>query len=282
MNQIINELIKFYLNKDLFKAKRIKKEEKLFKVRQILGIDLPEKSFFILPDGTLIEKEDEINIELNDILDKNNIYLIHNKNNSINLLNQIEKKNKLKLFKKGINKDFPEWLLSQNKIKENIIIPKELNNFISPDNKKRELKYISPPIKYSNLKANNYIKKENLKNDIKNNIKIIGRKIPSISSCIKIEQINNLDIYLYPKFNFYDFEEKKALSFIVVGETGSGKTTLLNSFVNFLLGVKINDDYRYKIIFEKGNKTQSNSQTEQVNIYNIRSVRGIPPIKIID
>ena len=282
MNQIINELIKFYLNKDLFKAKRIKKEEKLFKVRQILGIDLPEKSFFILPDGTLIEKEDEINIELNDILDKNNIYLIHNKNNSINLLNQIEKKNKLKLFKKGINKDFPEWLLSQNKIKENIIIPKELNNFISPDNKKRELKYISPPIKYSNLKVNNYIKKENLKNDIKNNIKIIGRKIPSISSCIKIEQINNLDIYLYPKFNFYDFEEKKALSFIVVGETGSGKTTLLNSFVNFLLGVKINDDYRYKIIFEKGNKTQSNSQTEQVNIYNIRSVGGIPPIKIID
>jgi len=47
---------------------------------------------------------------------------------------------------------------------------------------------------------------------------------------------------------------------MVVGETGSGKTTLLNSFINFLLGVKINDDYRYKIIFEKGNKTQSNSQ----------------------
>jgi len=69
-------------------------------------------------------------------------------------------KNKLKLFKKGINKDFPEWLLSQNKIKENIINPKELNNFISPDNKKRELKYISPPIKYSNLKINNYIKKK--------------------------------------------------------------------------------------------------------------------------
>lgn len=99
--------------------------------RQILGIDLPEKSFFILPDGSLIEKEDEINIESNDILDKNNIYLIHNKNNYINLLNQIEKKNKLKL-----------------------------NNFISPDNKKRELKYISPPIKYSNLKVNNYIKKK--------------------------------------------------------------------------------------------------------------------------
>ena len=79
----------------------------------------------------MIEKEDEINIESNDILDKNNIYLIHNKNNYINLLNQIEKKNKLKL-----------------------------NNFISPDNKKRELKYISPPIKYSNLKVNNYIKKK--------------------------------------------------------------------------------------------------------------------------
>ena len=69
---------------------------------------------------------------------------------------------------------------------------------------------------------------------------------------------------------------------MVVGESGSGKTTLLNSFVNFLLGVKINDEYRYKIILERTNKSQSNSQTSQVNIYNIRSVGGYPPIRIID
>lgn len=69
---------------------------------------------------------------------------------------------------------------------------------------------------------------------------------------------------------------------MIIGETDSGKTTLLNSFVNFLLGVNIEDEYRYKIILENTNKSQSNSQTNQVNIYNIRSVGGYPPIKIID
>lgn len=38
---------------------------------------------------------------------------------------------------------------------------------------------------------------------------------------------------------------------MVVGQTGSGKTTLLNSFINYLLQVQIDDDFRYKIIFEE-------------------------------
>ena len=65
MNNSSQELIKFYLNKQLFKAKRIKKNEKLVKVRQLLGLHLPEKSVFILPDGTFIDKEDEINVNSN-------------------------------------------------------------------------------------------------------------------------------------------------------------------------------------------------------------------------
>ena len=46
MEQTNHELIKFYLNKQLFKAKRFKKDEKLLKVRQKLGLNLPEKSVF--------------------------------------------------------------------------------------------------------------------------------------------------------------------------------------------------------------------------------------------
>ena len=292
MNQTNLELIKFYLNKQLFKAKRFKKDEKLLKVRQKLGLNLPEKSLFIFSDGTFIEKEDEINMEIKDILDNNNVYLIKNTNdNDENIgLNQIIPNYNLTSKNKISNYYFPNWLNSQKKIEEidkdkNIDKIKEEEEIIiaNPNITKMKLKYIPPEVKYS--KPNHKLPKENQKNNEYinyENINIIGRKIPTISSCTKIEQINNLDIYLYPEFKFHYFEEQKALSFMVVGETGCGKTTLLNSFVNFLLGVNIIDDYRYKIILERTNKSQANSQTSKVNIYNIRSVGGYPPIKIID
>ena len=69
---------------------------------------------------------------------------------------------------------------------------------------------------------------------------------------------------------------------MVVGETGCGKTTLLNSFINSLLGVEMEDDYRFKIILENFEKTQAMSQTNEVNYYNIRSIDGYPPVRIID
>ena len=56
-----------------------------------------------------------------------------------------------------------------------------------------------------------------------------------------------LKIYLYPSCTFTPEEERRALSFMVVGETGCGKTTLLNSFINSLLGVDMNDNFRFKI-----------------------------------
>ena len=298
INKQNEELIKFYLNNQLFKAKRVKKNEKLLKVRQLLGLHLPEKSFFILKDETLIDKDDEANIELHEILDNNIANLIKHddNNNSYNIMDnnsfQLFNNYNLTTMNKKINNDFPGWLnLKDNKyekVKEedkNIKSIEEQNNLIIsiPNVSQMESKYFPPPVNYS--KPIHHLKKENKKNEDYNNTietSIVGRKMPTISSCKKIERINNLDIYLYPKFYFYDFEEKKALSFMVVGETGSGKTTLLNSFVNFLLGVNIIDDYRYKIIFERGNKSQANSQTEQVNIYNIRSVGRYPPIKIID
>ena len=71
----------------------------------------------------------------------------------------------------------------------------------------------------------------------------------------KIENINYLDIYFYPKFYFNSFEDEKTLSFMVIEEIGSGKTTLLKNFVNFLLDVNMEDGHRYKIILENTNKS---------------------------
>ena len=69
---------------------------------------------------------------------------------------------------------------------------------------------------------------------------------------------------------------------MVVGQTGSGKTTLLNSFLNYYLGVQIDDNFRYKIINESLGTSQSVSQTSEVVIYNIKEANGFPPVQIID
>ena len=68
---------------------------------------------------------------------------------------------------------------------------------------------------------------------------------------------------------------------MVVGETGNGKTTLLNSLINYILGVKFEDKFRYKIIVENLS-SQSMSQTDEVSIYYIASHKNYPPLKIID
>ena len=107
-------------------------------------------------------------------------------------------------------------------------------------------------------------------------------KKEDLSKFKKVGKSGNLTIYFYPSAKFTDLEELNALTFMVVGETGCGKTTLLNSFINSLLGVEIEDDYRFKIILENFERSQAYSQTTDVTYYNIRSVGGYPPVKIID
>ena len=77
---------------------------------------------------------------------------------------------------------------------------------------------------------------------------------------------NNLKIYLYPTDKLTEEEEKRTTILMVVGQTGSGKTTLLNSLVNFLLGIQLEDNFRYKIIFEENDHDQSHSITKNIMV----------------
>jgi hypothetical protein len=52
--------------------------------------------------------------------------------------------------------------------------------------------------------------------------------------------------------------------------------------VNFLYGIRYEDDFRYKIIFEENDGDQSKSITKKVNIYRISSHGDYPPFLIID
>ena len=70
---------------------------------------------------------------------------------------------------------------------------------------------------------------------------------------------------------------------MVVGQTGSGKTTLLNAFLNYLLGVKYEDNFRFKLIHEDFGISKAESQTKEVTLYNIKPLdENLPLITVID
>ena len=270
---------------------------------------MPLESVFTLPDDTEIEKKDEKQFRLNEIIanTEDGIYVL------INFKEGTKGKTKQFVMNNGEEESSkPENVDQENQENEEMEEIEEIeeeeegeeqvdwsesnnNNssstysFSSNKNTSKKLRNkkknnknfdaMPPPISEDSNSSKNNPKKEN-KNKKKSKFNM--KELSDNSKYQLIERKGDLKIYLYKSCNFTALEELKALSFMVVGETGCGKTTLLNSFVNSLLGVDYQDNFRFKIISENTDKSQAYSQTTEVNYYNIRSVGGYPPIKIID
>ena len=68
---------------------------------------------------------------------------------------------------------------------------------------------------------------------------------------------------------------------MVVGATGTGKSTLINRMINYILGVKYTDVFRFQLVIEK-DKSQTESQTKTITKYMLRGSTFDYKLSIID
>jgi septin family protein len=68
---------------------------------------------------------------------------------------------------------------------------------------------------------------------------------------------------------------------IVFGETGCGKSTFLNSIANYILGVELEDNYRYLIIAED-TRSQKGSITSVITDYYLKDKQTNTVYRLID
>uniref|UniRef100_A0A667ZJZ5 Septin-type G domain-containing protein n=1 Tax=Myripristis murdjan TaxID=586833 RepID=A0A667ZJZ5_9TELE len=76
------------------------------------------------------------------------------------------------------------------------------------------------------------------------------------------------------RFSFGKQSLKRNRTIMVLGATGAGKTTLINGMINYILDVKWEDFYRFKLVDEGQSKSQDESQTSEVTVYKINHQEG--------
>ena len=84
--------------------------------------------------------------------------------------------------------------------------------------------------------------------------------------------------YVFGQPNYLTmFGKRRQRTILVLGATGSGKTTLINAMVNYMLDVKWDDDFRFKLVDETTDRSQAHSQTDLITTYELYETKGLFP-----
>ncbi|XP_047445292.1 uncharacterized protein LOC125010590 [Mugil cephalus] len=75
-------------------------------------------------------------------------------------------------------------------------------------------------------------------------------------------------------FSFGEDVTKHSRTIMVLGATGAGKSTLISGMINYILGVKWKDSFRFKLVHEDQSLSQVHSQTSEVTAYKINHQEG--------
>ncbi|XP_048825985.1 uncharacterized protein LOC125704463 isoform X2 [Brienomyrus brachyistius] len=102
---------------------------------------------------------------------------------------------------------------------------------------------------------------------IKRKSECLSQGVPSVYKVPLQEIPTNLDGCKRYAFGKKNIREHRTI--MVIGANGAGKSTIINGMINYILGVKWEDDFRFKLIDEGTSKSQAESQTSLITAYEI-------------
>ncbi|CAH1778320.1 unnamed protein product [Owenia fusiformis] len=127
---------------------------------------------------------------------------------------------------------------------------------------------------------------ENIKVSLKSTILGNARKVQEGdgNTCPSVYQIELQPTFISPDKGIrkYDIGKNQCTDqylrekvILIVGATGAGKSTLINVMVNYLYGFDLDDGKLLRLIDEKGDANQAESQTKAITAYTIHSQDGL-------
>ena len=283
-------------NGKIIKSKKInikELKEPLSEFREKL--ELPVNASFLNNNGADIDVKDESVFNISDIMKDDSIYIKREEsqqyiiyfNNKILIKQNLEPSKDLASLRNLLSLQINEkaYFININ-TKEKINLEDEQFQLLSKISNNNNEIFIEQEVEQKK-KVTEVIKGSQFLKQI-GELKIYKYNcVPQqyVDNLIAQRKINSYDEYNGEIFDVNDEAESKTI--IVLGQTGSGKTTLLNSLVNFILGVKFEDDFRYVIIDEQnvqGNEEidQTKSVTQNTTIYYIKKYENYPSIILID